>query len=1050
MAAVEFRVLGTVGVSVDGHAQHLRPMEQLVLAVLLAEHNRLVSVDALVDRVWRGDPPRTAATALRVHIDRLRSTMRRGDVSRLVTGEGGYRLVVERDELDSLRFEDSLRRGRTTAEANPLAASQILRDGLGEWNGEPFPAIDGIESIDMTRTYLERRRGELLVELAQVELAAGRHTALVADVRSWSAEFPDSEALASALVLAEYRSGDPVAALADCRAFQEKFADQYGLDASRAFRTLETALLRQDPALDPPSPSASVGEPPPLGRGRLIQRIRDLVDGGHPPRLIDLAGPRGMGATTVAEFLRRSRPRTALLRPGPRSLDALLSTAGIDGATASPDLPVLVAKALRDRHIDLLVVDGADELAPDLVVLLTGLLRAFDEVTVLTTGRRKPLTGHPLTTELSAASAVGIELEALSPEASRELVEGLVPPSVDARDEAVATVLDAGGGDPFLLTSLARHIVSSDAAAGVPASVGQFVRATLTALPEDCRSVLRHAAVDQAAPLDLAVLAQTTGLGSEVTAAWVEQALAAGLLRPGGAGVQFRHPLVRDAILASVDPMELARLSAALAQVRSVQAHPDLGATARLWRAAGPEHRSEAAQWTFQEAHAEGRRGAHLRAAELFAEVVDFAGQTDGAERLLIEAALAQAEELILAGQLVAAQRVALDAADLARAARQDDLFARAALVVAGPWLPLGTEAHRAQQHLAEALDYVDPADRAVRVKLLEGLIRTSTGGDLRYRMLPPEFADELTSAAADRSDPETAASALRALHYLSWAERRPPTYRQDVAARMALAARRSGNGGRYVDALRVVATSAFETADPLAAMVGIERYREEAAEAGSALHGWWSATMNLVLGELAGETSQTAARAVEAAAGFMEAEALTQIELERMLSGAVRTGRLAELTPLLESLREPGPAGITHADPFVALTAQAVQVAGGGPGDPARIGQAWAALRASLRGGPAAALATTILRQAGPGVLPAHLRDDLVAELEPLSDGWLFLTVAGALGPVDSYLAWLYQSAGDSAGAARHHQRAEAVIARFAPTWRGFSLVQTERGIDE
>ena len=55
MSAVDFRVLGRVGVTVDGQPQRLRPMEATVLAVLLAEANRLVSMDALVDRVWRGE-----------------------------------------------------------------------------------------------------------------------------------------------------------------------------------------------------------------------------------------------------------------------------------------------------------------------------------------------------------------------------------------------------------------------------------------------------------------------------------------------------------------------------------------------------------------------------------------------------------------------------------------------------------------------------------------------------------------------------------------------------------------------------------------------------------------------------------------------------------------------------------------------------------------------------------------------------------------------------------------------------------------------------------
>lgn len=143
MAAVDFHVLGPVSVTVADQPQRLRPMETTVLAVLLAEPNRPVSLDALIDRVWRGEPPRTAATAIRVHVDRLRTAMRRQDVSRLVSAAGGYRLLVEPDELDSLRFEDALRRGRDLARDDPAAAAVLLRRALDEWRGIPSSRSTG-------------------------------------------------------------------------------------------------------------------------------------------------------------------------------------------------------------------------------------------------------------------------------------------------------------------------------------------------------------------------------------------------------------------------------------------------------------------------------------------------------------------------------------------------------------------------------------------------------------------------------------------------------------------------------------------------------------------------------------------------------------------------------------------------------------------------------------------------------------------------------------------------------------------------------------------
>ena len=153
--------------------------------------------------------------------------MRREDISRLVSVDGGYRLVIEPGELDATRFDNELRQGREAAADDPHAAAVHLREALHEWRGNPFGVIDGIDAIDMTRSYLNQRRAELLDQLALVELAAGRHHELIADIRRWCAEFPDSESLHTSLVIAQYRAGDPVGALESCRAFARRFDEDY-------------------------------------------------------------------------------------------------------------------------------------------------------------------------------------------------------------------------------------------------------------------------------------------------------------------------------------------------------------------------------------------------------------------------------------------------------------------------------------------------------------------------------------------------------------------------------------------------------------------------------------------------------------------------------------------------------------------------------------------------------------------------------------------------------------------------------------------------------
>jgi DNA-binding SARP family transcriptional activator len=73
-------LLGTVEiVNVGGQVLPVRAAKRrAVLAMLAAELNRVVSVDALLDAVWDGEPPPRARTALQVHVSALRKFVGHG------------------------------------------------------------------------------------------------------------------------------------------------------------------------------------------------------------------------------------------------------------------------------------------------------------------------------------------------------------------------------------------------------------------------------------------------------------------------------------------------------------------------------------------------------------------------------------------------------------------------------------------------------------------------------------------------------------------------------------------------------------------------------------------------------------------------------------------------------------------------------------------------------------------------------------------------------------------------------------------------------------
>ena len=125
-----YGLLGPVEVRVDGRAVELAGAKQrLLLAMLLLAGGQQVPAGRLVDELWGEALPRDPAGALRTQVSRLRRALGPAGDS-LVTVEGGYRLHVQRGQLDAPRFEDALAAAAAAAAGPALG---ILERALGLW-----------------------------------------------------------------------------------------------------------------------------------------------------------------------------------------------------------------------------------------------------------------------------------------------------------------------------------------------------------------------------------------------------------------------------------------------------------------------------------------------------------------------------------------------------------------------------------------------------------------------------------------------------------------------------------------------------------------------------------------------------------------------------------------------------------------------------------------------------------------------------------------------------------------------------------------------------
>src|SRR5262245_12112160 len=255
--SAEFGILGPLEVWRSGHLVPLGgPRQRAVLALLLLEANRVVSMDRLAEDLWGGHPPEGWATTLQIYVVHLRRALEpdrargaAGDI--LVTKGRGYLLRVDPEQLDAARFLHGFTAGRAALEAGRYAeAAGTLRAALALWRG---PVLADLADYAFTRpeaARLEELRLAALEARIDADLALGRHDALTAELEHLAGEYPLRERLHGQLMLALYRCGRQAEALAAYRRVRDLLTGELGIDPGEPLQRLHASVLAHDPALD--------------------------------------------------------------------------------------------------------------------------------------------------------------------------------------------------------------------------------------------------------------------------------------------------------------------------------------------------------------------------------------------------------------------------------------------------------------------------------------------------------------------------------------------------------------------------------------------------------------------------------------------------------------------------------------------------------------------------------------------------------------------------------------------------------------------------------
>jgi DNA-binding SARP family transcriptional activator len=264
---VEFGLLGPVVVRCQGAVVPIaQGRQRVLLAALLLDADRLLTIGQLIEVLWGAAPPASARAALHNQVKRLRDALGDRGGDRIQTQPGGYLIHLEPGELDVTRMQDLLASARTAArrgtweQASALASGAVLL-----WRGEPLADVDSQVLAGRIPQLIEIYLQAVETRL-EAEVNLGRHDEAIGELRRLTADQPFREHAYALLMLALYRCGRQGEALAAYQSARRLLVDELGTDPGPDLRVLHQRILAGDPALASPdaenAPARSVATEP--------------------------------------------------------------------------------------------------------------------------------------------------------------------------------------------------------------------------------------------------------------------------------------------------------------------------------------------------------------------------------------------------------------------------------------------------------------------------------------------------------------------------------------------------------------------------------------------------------------------------------------------------------------------------------------------------------------------------------------------------------------------------------------------------------------------
>lgn len=506
---VRFGILGpvrannpTADLEIGGRQQ------QVVLALLLARAGGIVGLAEFVDALWAHEPPPSAVNSIHRAVGVLRRILQpdlpvRASGRYLVRQASGYRLPVDEDSLDLLRFRAQTRRARHAG--GDVEAVHHYAAALSLWQGPCGAGLD----MHPAFVALDAELSRAACDAADAALRCGLSHRLLPDLIRIGGWHQFDEALQARIVLALAAEGRSADALESFAGVRRRLAEELGLNPGRELLAAHRHVLRQGPAgaRSPQVIAARLPSPAQLptdhpyyaGRADILRQAEALLsdDRAHGRATVALAfdGAPGIGKTTVAVHLAH---RLVPAYPGGQlyvdlrgsaepittheALRGLLSSLGVGVADQPPDLQAAagIYRSLIAGRRMVVVLDDC---------------RDHEQVRHLLPGTRDSLalvTSRSRLIGLLAAGAHPVPLRLpSSDEAHEHLVRRLGQARAGAEPTAARRLVELCGRHP-----LAVGVIAAYASCHPQLALADLAR-ELNDVREQLRAQHRHESVDR-------------------------------------------------------------------------------------------------------------------------------------------------------------------------------------------------------------------------------------------------------------------------------------------------------------------------------------------------------------------------------------------------------------------------------------------------------------------------------------------------------------------------------------------------------------------------